>query len=105
MYQTAFLPGFYKGHRIIVCVSKLHVCHKKKLHCSINTYILVLQLLNISQRSFSIGVFPMVLPKKIFSTLSDVTNLREGNISNRRPNLEYTIIVVMITTTRNENNK
>lgn len=48
----------------------------------------IIQPLNMSHNSFSMGTLPMVLPKKIFSTRSDGTNFRDGIIRSRRPNLK-----------------
>ena len=48
------------------------------------------QLLNMSQSSFSMGVLPIVLLKKMFSMLSGVTRRRRGITRSRRPNLKQT---------------
>lgn len=45
------------------------------------------QFLNISQRSFSMGVFPIVLRKKRSSTRSEVINLKDGRSRSNFPNL------------------
>lgn len=47
------------------------------------------QPLNISHSSFSIGVLPIDLPKKIFSILSELIKRKVGSIRSSRPNLKY----------------
>lgn len=46
------------------------------------------QFLNMSQSSFSMGVFPMVLRKKSSSIRSEETNFRAGKSNRSFPNLE-----------------
>lgn len=46
------------------------------------------QFLNMSQSSFSMGVFPMVLRKKRSSIRSEEINLSEGRSRSNLPNLE-----------------
>jgi hypothetical protein len=47
----------------------------------------------MSQSNFSMGVFPIDLPKKTFSRLSVDKNRSDGNIKSNRPNLKIYLFI------------